>query len=58
MQCNARSLNVKNVAGYDHCGNNATLWAKYAGDPNYNLLNECCQQMNSPNPGNLGYTTV
>jgi hypothetical protein len=33
-------LDVKDVAGYDHCGDNETKWAQYAGDPNYNLLNE------------------
>merc|ERR1711959_116711 len=32
--------------------------AKHAGDPNYNLLNECCQAMNSGNPGGLGFTTL
>eukprot|EP00466_Bigelowiella_natans_P016780 jgi/Bigna1/89145/estExt_fgenesh1_pg.C_440091 len=53
-----KSLNIKNVGGYEHCGDNATLWAKHAGDPNYNLLNECCQAMNSPNPGGLGFTTI
>ena len=52
------SLNIKKLAGYAYCGDNATKWQAHAGDPNYNLLNECCQQMNSPNPGNLGYTTV
>ena len=30
----------------------------YLGDPNYNLLNECCQAMNSPNPGGLGFSTI
>lgn len=52
------SINVKNVGGYDHCGDNATAWAQHAGDPNYNLLNECCLAMNSGNPGGLGYTTI
>ena len=52
------SINVKNVDGYDHCGDNATAWAQHAGDPNYNLLNECCLAMNSGNPGGLGYTTI
>ena len=44
-------INVKKTAGYDHCGDNETLWAQHAGDPNYNLLNECCLAMNSGNPG-------
>ena len=51
-------LNVKNVGGYEHCGDNETMWAQHAGDPNYNLLNECCQAMNGPNPGALGYTKI
>lgn len=53
-----KDLNVKNLDGYDHCGDDASKWAEYAGDPNYNLLNECCQAMNSGNPGALGYTTI
>eukprot|EP00854_Cymbomonas_tetramitiformis_P008534 gene8534-10130_t len=52
------SLRVSGVSGYSHCGKNATSWNEHAGDPNYNLLNECCQKMNSPNPGGLGYTTI
>jgi len=51
-------IQVEHVEGYDHCGDNATLWAAHAGDPNYNLLNECCQAMNSGNPGGLGYTRI
>ena len=51
-------INIKDLHGYDYCGDNATMWAQFAGDPNYNLLNPCCQQMNSPNPGALGYTTI
>ena len=43
------SLNIENVDGYDHCGNDEAKWAQYAGDPNYNLLNECCLAMNSFN---------
>lgn len=42
----------------DSCGGNATLWAEYAGDPNYNLLNSCCQALNDGNPGALGYTSI
>jgi hypothetical protein len=52
------SLNVKNVGGYDQCGDDASKWAAYAGDPNYNLLNECCLAMNGPNPAGLGYTEI
>jgi len=52
------SLDVKKVSGYDTCGSNETKWAVHAGDPNYNLLNECCQAMNSGNPGGLGFTTI
>ena len=26
-----------------HCGDDAEKWAAYSGDPNYNLLNECCK---------------
>jgi len=51
-------LNVKNVNGYDHCGSDESKWQAYAGDPNYNLLNECCLAMNSPNPGGLGFTHI
>jgi hypothetical protein len=52
------SINVKKVDGYDHCGANETMWAAHAGDPNYNMLNECCTAMNSGNPGGLGFTSV
>jgi len=52
------SLNVAKEAGYDHCGHDAKRWATHAGDPNYNLLNECCQAMNSGNPGSLGFTEI
>jgi len=53
------SISVKKVGGYDHCGSDETKWAAFAGDPNYNLLNECCQAMNSGgNPGGLGFTTM
>lgn len=52
------SINVKNVGGYDTCGDDEEKWAQYAGDPNYNLLNPCCLAMNSPNPAGLGWTTI
>ncbi len=51
-------ISIKKTDGFDHCGDNETLWAKHAGDPNYNLLNECCLAMNSGNPGGLGFTTI
>lgn len=52
------AIDVTKTPGYDHCGTNKTMWAEYAGDPNYNLLNQCCQALNSGgNPGGLGYTT-
>jgi len=51
-------ISVYRVDGYNHCGQDESKWAKHAGDPNYNLLNECCQAMNSGNPGGLGFTTI
>ena len=52
------SIRVSTVGGYDHCGSNATKWAAHAGDPNYNLLNECCLAMNGGNPAGLGWTSI
>jgi len=43
------------------CGDDAATeakWAKFAGDPNYNLLNECCLDINGGNPGPTGWTTI
>ena len=51
-------INVKKIGGYEKCDGNATAWAEHAGDPNYNLLNECCLALNSGNPGGLGFTTI
>ncbi len=55
-------VDVKNVKGYDQCGNDNEKWGKYAGDPNYNILNPCCQLLNSElgniNPAGLGFTTI
>jgi len=51
-------LNIKRLDGYYTCGNNETMWSKYAGDPNYNILNECCVAINSDNPGATGWTTI
>tara|TARA_B110001452_G_scaffold18905_1_gene15323 strand:+ start:27 stop:758 length:732 start_codon:yes stop_codon:yes gene_type:complete len=39
------SITVSKVGGYEHCGTDEAKWAAHAGDPNYNLLNECCQAM-------------
>ena len=44
------SLRIDKEGGYAHCGTNATKWAAFAGDPNYNLLNECCLAINGGNP--------
>lgn len=52
------SLRIDKLGGYAHCGSNATKWAAFAGDPNYNLLNECCQAINGGNPAATGYTTI
>ena len=53
------NLVVSKTGGYDHCGSNATMWAAHAGDPNYNMLNECCLAMNSGgNPAGLGWTSI
>jgi len=52
------SISVTKVNGFDYCGHDSSKWAAHAGDPNYNLLNECCQAMNSGNPGGLGFTTI
>lgn len=51
-------LTVSKTSGYAHCGADPGRWAAYAGDPNYNLLNECCQAMNSGNPPGLGFTSI
>jgi hypothetical protein len=53
-------LRIDNIPGFASCGSdNSSAWGAHAGDANYNLLNECCQAMNSGgNPGALGYTTM
>jgi hypothetical protein len=53
-------LRVENIPGFEYCGrDDVDAWMKHADDPNYNLLNECCQAVNSGgNPGGLGYTSV
>jgi hypothetical protein len=46
-------LDVKGLPGF--CGNASSLWALFAGDPNYTLLNPCCKALNGGgNPGALG----
>jgi len=52
------AIDVKNVPGYSTCGDNETLWALHASDPNYNILNPCCQAMNSPNPPGIGFNSI
>jgi hypothetical protein len=52
-------LTVEKAQGFDRCNHNTSAWAKHAGDPNFNLLNECCQALNSlDNPGSLGFTKI
>ncbi len=52
-------VDVRNINGYNKCENDEVKWAKFAGDPNYNILNPCCQILNSyGNPGGLGFTTI
>ena len=52
------SLRVERLGGYARCGDNESRWAAFAGDPNYNLLNECCLAINGGNPSATGYTTM
>jgi hypothetical protein len=52
------SISVTKTGGYEHCGADPVKWAVHAGDPNFNMLNECCLAMNSGNPGGLGFTTI
>merc|ERR1719321_1232206 len=40
-------ISIYKTSGYDFCGPDSPKWAEHAGDPNYNLLNECCQKINS-----------
>jgi len=52
-------MDVKDVGNYDHCGSNADMWAAHSGDPNYNLLNECCVAMNAgSNQPNLAFSEL
>lgn len=56
---NLVGLDIKTLAGWHYCGQNASMWREFSGDPNYNLKNACCQQMNAGgNPGQLGYTSL
>ena len=51
-------LDVQKLVGYGHCSTDVAKWEAHAHDPNYNLLNGCCQAMNSGNPAALGFTTI
>ena len=51
-------INVDTDDGYSHCGHNASKYAKHAGDPNYNLLNECCLAINDGNPPATAFSTI
>ena len=54
-----RFVDVAEAGGYDVCGDNDDKWAEHAGDPNYNLLNDCCKAMNSDaNQSRLAYTML
>lgn len=56
------TLSIQQLDGYSSCANNATKWAEHTGDPNYNLLNECCKAINAKrsngNPPAIGFTTL
>jgi len=52
------AISLEKLYGYDYCGTDEVKWAGYAGDPSFNLLNECCQAMNYYNHGGLGWTTI
>ena len=53
------NLDVEELGGYEVCGDDEGMWAMFAGDPNYNLLNPCCIAMNAGgNPASLGFTTL
>lgn len=53
------SLSIKKTSGYNVCGDNATKWAAFAGDPYYNLKNDCCKAINDGgNPGAVGFTKI
>ena len=52
-------MDIADQDGYKTCGDDASKWAEFAGDPLYNLKNPCCQAMNAGgNPGYLGYTSL
>jgi hypothetical protein len=53
------TLQIKKAGGYKACGEDGAKWAEHAGDPNYNLVNDCCKAMNAGgNPGALGFTEI
>jgi len=52
-------MDVKDTNGYSTCGDDAAKWGEYAGDPNYNLLNQCCIAMNAGgNQPNLAFSKL
>jgi len=51
-------LDIARLDGFSACADDEAKWARFAGDPNYNLLNECCQRLNFHNPPALGYTSI
>ena len=54
------AYDVRTVGGFEQCNgtDGAEKYARFAGDPNYNLLNECCLAINSGNPQQTGFTTI
>ena len=41
------------------CGDNVTRWAEFSGQPNYNILNECCIGLNAGGNNNaLGFSAL
>jgi len=50
---------ISSLTLHSACGDNETAWAQHAGDPNYNLLNECCVGLNAgANNNAVGFTTL
>eukprot|EP01063_Lacrimia_lanifica_P020472 TRINITY_DN27772_c0_g1_i1.p1 TRINITY_DN27772_c0_g1~~TRINITY_DN27772_c0_g1_i1.p1 ORF type:complete len:443 (+),score=152.80 TRINITY_DN27772_c0_g1_i1:57-1385(+) len=54
-----KELNIAHQGGYEVCDGNASAWAEHADDPNYNILNRCCQALNGGgNPPGTGFTHI
>ena len=51
-------VNVDTDSGFSHCAHDPSKYATHAGDPNYNILNECCLAINDGNPPNTAFSTV